>query len=49
MNIRTYMFTWNGRRKFIDASTYSEARRKFMERFGFFPDPKTVTIELLPE
>ena len=41
--MKTYMFSWNGRRKFIDASTYSEARRKFRKQFGFFPD-NTVKI-----
>lgn len=45
--MKTYMFSWNGRRKFIDASSYSEARRKFMERFGFFPDEDTVSIEIV--
>ena len=45
----TYHFAWNGRNKFIDASTYSEAQRKFMERFGFFPDENTVTITILED
>lgn len=36
--MRTFMFSWNGRRKFVDASTQVEAERKFMERFGFWPE-----------
>lgn len=48
-NIRTYQFTFNGRRKHIDASTYSEARRKFQEKMGFFPSENLVDIQILEE
>ena len=45
--MKTYHFSWNGRNKFVDASTYSEARRLFQERFGFWPSDELVNITIL--
>jgi hypothetical protein len=44
-----YKFSWNGRVELIRASTYSEARRSFNQKFGFWPDENIVDIKLLEE
>lgn len=39
------MFSWNGRRKFIDADNLEEALDEFMRRFGFYA-PNTDGMEI---
>lgn len=46
---KTYQFSWNGRNKYLDAYTYSEARRKFQERYGFWPSEELVKIIIVGE
>lgn len=41
--MKTYMFAWNGRKKYIDAFDINEARRMFMETYGFFPENVEIT------
>lgn len=33
--MHTYMFQWNGRRKYIDADNVYKALTEFQRRFGF--------------
>lgn len=47
MNVRTYQCSWSEQTKYITASTYSEARRLFRERFGFWPDESLVEITII--
>lgn len=35
--MRTFMYAWNGRKKYIDAVSWQDADALFMERFGFDP------------
>ena len=37
-DLKTYLFAWTGRKRFIDARSKQSAKSKFMERFGFHPD-----------
>lgn len=36
--VKTYMYLFNGRRKYIDAETIEGADKLFMEKFGFSPE-----------
>jgi hypothetical protein len=38
MEKKTFMFAWNGRRRFIDACCQFDAELQFMERYGFWPN-----------
>lgn len=44
MEIFTYVFSWNGRRRFIDATDKQDAMDKFQEKYGFYPEDVTVSI-----
>jgi hypothetical protein len=44
---KTYHFAWQGRNKFIDATSEDEARVMFAERFGFEASFVSATVKVL--
>ena len=50
MKLELYMFEWNGRRRFVEATTEQQAKDKFMLRYGFWPElPVIMTITLVKD